>query len=202
MTNKILKFGKTAIMLLIVVLLFVLIVSFISIKLFKENFVMAVNLLKMITIESDTKIQMITPVLESNVLINRPIYGSQYAMLKIESIDISLPIFFGESFSTLKSGIGQDSRSYFPGEGGSIIYMGHNFKTFLRRLPEASIGDTILIETEYGDFEYIIYDTKVINETNVEEVPIQQKEEILMIYTCWPINNVGYAYERYVVYAK
>ena len=202
MIKEIIKFLKTAIIALIVVLLFVFSISFVTVKLCRENFVMAVNLLKIITIESDENIQTITPVLESKILINRPIIGTQYARLKIEGIDVNLPIYFGESFSLLKSGIGHDSGSYFPGEGGSIIYMGHNYKSLLKRLPEAKIGDTILIETEYGDFKYTIYDTKVVHETDIHEVPIQREEEILMIYTCWPINNIGYAYERYVVYAK
>ena len=38
--------------------------------------------------------------------------------------------------------------------------------------------------------------------TDVEEVPIQSEKELLMIYTCWPINNLGHATERYVVYAN
>ena len=41
-----------------------------------------------------------------------------------------------------------------------------------------------------------------MNENEVNKVPIQEEEEILMIYTCWPINNIGYATDRYVVYAK
>lgn len=202
MFKNILKFVKTATISLIAVFLFVFIISFTSVKLCKENFVMAVNLLEIITIESDTKIQTIAPVLEDKRLVNRPIYGTQYATLKIDSIELSLPIYFGEAYSILKSGIGQDSTSHFPGEGGSIVYMGHNYKTFLRKLPDAKAGDIVTVETEYGDFNYTIYDTKIIKETQVSEVPIQDEEEILMIYTCWPINNVGYAYERYVVYAK
>ena len=80
--------------------------------------------------------------------------------------------------------------------------MGHNFKSFLKRLPEAAIEDEIEIDTNYGNFKYKIYDTKIINETQVDLVPIQEEEEILMIYTCYPINNIGHAYQRYVVYAK
>ena len=44
--------------------------------------------------------------------------------------------------------------------------------------------------------------SKIIKETDVEEVPIQSEKELLMIYTCWPINNLGHATERYVVYAN
>ncbi len=79
---------------------------------------------------------------------------------------------------------------------------GHNFKTFLAKLPDAQKGDNIILETSYGTFEYEIYDTKIVNEYKTEEVPVQKEKEILMLYTCWPINNIGHASERYVVYAN
>ena len=83
-----------------------------------------------------------------------------------------------------------------------MILAGHNFKTFLANLPKAQIGDEIVIETTYGNFTYKIYDTKIIQESEVSEVPIQKDKEILMIYTCYPIHNIGYASQRYVVYAN
>ena len=72
----------------------------------------------------------------------------------------------------------------------------------MRKLPQAKIGDEIQISTNYGEFIYQIYDTQIVNEYDTDKVPITDQEEILMIYTCWPINNVGYATERYVVYSK
>ena len=62
--------------------------------------------------------------------------------------------------------------------------------------------EKIIIETTYGTFEYKVIGSKIIKETDVEEVPIQSEKELLMIYTCWPINNIGHATERYVVYAN
>ena len=72
----------------------------------------------------------------------------------------------------------------------------------MANLPKAEIGDIITLETTYGTFKYEIYDTKIVKETDVDEVPIQKDKEILMIYTCWPINNIGHASQRYVVYAS
>ena len=80
--------------------------------------------------------------------------------------------------------------------------MGHNFKSFLARLPEIKIGDKILIQTSYGTFEYTMYESKIVHETDLGAAPIQQEEERLIIYTCYPINNIGHAYQRYLVYAK
>lgn len=201
MLKKILKFIKAAIISLIVAFLFVLIICSITKKVAKEKFDMAINLLKIVTVNAQT-VQTIDPVLEGNVLINYPTYGTKYATIRISSINLELPVYYGASYTILKSGIAHDENSYFPGEGGSIIMAGHNFKTFLANLPNAKIGDKIELETTYGTFNYEIYDTKIVQETAVEEVPIQKENEILMLYTCWPINNIGHASQRYVVYAK
>lgn len=202
MKLKIINFLKAAIISIIVAFLFVCLISYVSVKLGKDTFKMATDLLDLVTIRTENKGEEIKPVLEEKKLINYPTYGTKYGTLKIDSIDVNLPIYFGESYTVLKNGIGHDSASHFPGEGGSIVYMGHNFKTFLRRLPETEIGDKIKVETNYGNFEYEIYDKKIIHETEVDLVPIQEEKEILMIYTCYPVNNIGHAYQRYVVYAN
>lgn len=201
MKKSFVKIIKATIMSFIVAFLFVFIICFSLKKVGKEKFDMAIYLLNIITV-NENEAPKTQPVLKENVLVNYPTYGSKYATLKIDSIDLELPIFYGANYTILKSGIAHDDTSFFPGEGGSIILAGHNFKTFLADLPKVEIGDEIGINTTYGDFNYEIYDTKIIKETDVDEVPIQNEKEILMIYTCWPINNIGHAPQRYVVYAN
>lgn len=139
---------------------------------------------------------------EKKVLINYPEYGTQYATIEIDSIDVDLPVYFGDTLEVLKKGVGHSSGSYFPGEGGSIIYMGHNSKKMFRRFSELEIGDEIKVTTTYGEYTYKIYDMKLVNENELDELPIQKDKEILMVYTCYPFNNIGYATQRYVVYAE
>lgn len=139
---------------------------------------------------------------EKKTLENYPEYGTQYATIEIPRVDANLPVYFGDTLEILKKGVGHSSGSYFPGEGGSILYMGHNSKKVFRRFSELQIGDEIKVTTTYGEYNYKIYDMQLIKETELEKVPIQREEEILMIYTCYPFNNVGYATQRYVVYAK
>ncbi len=138
----------------------------------------------------------------TNKIQNYPEYGTQYATIEIPKIDVNLPVYFGSTLDVLKNGVGHDSASYFPGEGGTIIYMGHNSKNAFRRFSELKKGDEITVKTSYGDFTYKIYDMKLINEKDLDALPIQKDEEILMCYTCYPFNNIGYATQRYVVYAK
>ncbi len=131
-----------------------------------------------------------------------PEYGTRYANIKIDSLDINLPLYYGDKLSILKNGVGQTSGAYFPGEGGSIICMGHNTKTFLYRLPEIKRNEDIVIQTTYGEFTYRVYQTKVVNMYDVDQLPVQTEEEILMLYTCYPVTGLGHKKDRFVVYAK
>ena len=200
MQNNLLKILKATIIRLIVAFLFVAIIfCFYKVCLEKKTET-AARVVR--TFAVNREIKTLDPVLDGNILLHRPMYGTQYATMRIPSIDLELPLYYGEGLDLLKKGLGQDSNSYFPGEGGTILCMGHNFKTFLARLPETRTGDTIEIETSYGTFEYTIYESKIVHETDLSAAPIQQEEEMLIIYTCYPINNIGHAYQRYLVYAK
>ena len=139
---------------------------------------------------------------DDNTLVNYPEYGTQYATIKIDKIDLEAPVYYGDTLEILKKGVGHSSGSYFPGESGSIIYMGHNSKKMFRRFSELQIGNEIKVTTNYGEYTYKIYDMQLIKETEVDKLPIQKEKEILMVYTCYPFNNIGYATQRYVVYAE
>lgn len=139
---------------------------------------------------------------EKNTVKNYPEYGTQYATIEIDKINVNLPVYYGDTLEILKKGVGHSSGSYFPGEGGSIVYMGHNSKNMFRRFSELQNGDEIKVTTSYGEYVYKIYDMQLIKETELDKLPIQRDKEILMVYTCYPFNNIGYATQRYVVYAE
>ncbi len=155
-----------------------------------------------ITIDENREQKPTTISEEKNTLENYPEYGTQYATIEIDKIDVNLPVYFGDTLEILKKGVGHSSGSYFPGEGGSIVYMGHNSKKMFRRFSELQIGNEIKVTTNYGEYKYKIYDMQLIKETELDKLPIQREKEILMVYTCYPFNNVGYATQRYVVYAE
>ena len=140
--------------------------------------------------------------LETNTLVNYPSYGANYGKLTIPDINVELPIYYGDELEFLKYGIGHTAGTYFPGEGGSILYMGHNTSDMLKRLPELNIGAKITIETSYGIYNYEIYEGKVIEDTDFDSVPIQREKELLMIYTCYPTNTITYTPYRYIIYAN
>ncbi len=140
---------------------------------------------------------------ETQKIVNYPDYGKKYGNLKISKINLNLPIYHGDSLSILRKGVGHYAGSYFPGEGGTIIFAAHNTANFFRRIQELEENDLILIETEYGTFKYKVNNYKVVSEKDLEAFSIQDKREILIMYTCYPINRqvVGRRTQRYVVYA-
>ena len=203
MQNKFVKVIKATIINVIVALLIAAILL-ITLKIFfgqQIDFVFGVA--NTISINTDNKVTIETKYdVNENKLTSYPEYGTQYATIEIPKINIDLPVYFGNTMEILKKGVGHSSGSYFPGEGGSIIYMGHNSKKVFRRFGELKIGDEITIKANYGEFKYQIYDTQIVEETETYKLPIQENEEKLMIYTCYPFNNIGYATHRYVVYAN
>ena len=197
--------GKTikATIINVIVALFVSIALIFGVYLmFRADIDETISLISKVSIDIENKEVKETVMNEEQRIENYPEYGTQYATIEIPKIDVNLPVYYGDTLEILKKGVGHSSGSYFPGEGGSIIYMGHNSKRMFRRFSELQIGNEIIVKTTYGEYKYKIYDMQIINETEVDKLPIQKDKEILMVYTCYPFNNVGYATQRYVVYAE
>lgn len=193
-----------AIIIDIIVAFIIVIITIFAINfLFGKKIKSAIELVDMVSIkQNNTNLSQIKFDENISEITAYPAYGTRYANIKIDSLNINLPLYYGDKLSILKNGIGQSSGSYFPGEGGSIICMGHNTKTFLYDLPKIKSGAEIKIETSYGTFTYKVYETKIVNMYNVDELPVQKEKEILMLYTCYPVNGLGHKTDRFVVYAQ
>ena len=208
MNNKLVQSVKATISSIIVALLIAGLLLF-GIKLFLGRKIDEVfTLVNKVSINTDTKAEPAETIIstdtntDKNTIKNYPEYGTQYATIEIDKIGVNLPVYYGDTLEILKKGVGHSSGSYFPGEGGSIVYMGHNSKKMFRRFSELQKGNEIKVTTSYGEYVYNIYDMQLIKETELDKLPIQRDKEILMVYTCYPFNNVGYATQRYVVYAE
>ena len=170
---------------------------------YKEKLTTYINIINMFSIE---QVDVTYPEVKFDSVSKRlkdyPLWGKEFATLEIPSVDIKLPVYQGDELDILKSGIGHYSGSFFPGEGGSIILAGHNDRGFLYHLPDVKIGDEIIIKAVYGTFTYKIEDTKIINHSDNDAFPFYRDQELLMIYTCYPVNTIGHKTNRFVVYAK
>ena len=171
--------------------------------LFMDKIGTYINIINMVSIkQEDIKYPDVKFDNVSKRLIDYPLWGNQFATLEIESVNIKQPIYQGDTLDILKYGIGHYSGSLFPGEGGSIILAGHNTRAFLYHLPEVKKDDLIHIKATYGSFTYKVYDTKVIFHSDNDAFPFYTDKEVLMIYTCYPVNTIGHKTNRFVVYAE
>ena len=194
---------KAAINNIIVAFVYVLIIVGIITLLFSSKISKAISVINTITVKTEEKLTSEVKIdLEHNKLTTKPKYGTKYGDVIIKDLDINLPLYYGDSLQILRYGIGHTFGSYFPGEGGSIICMGHNTKNFLRKLPEIKIGTKIQINTVYGNYTYTVYDTKIVSQTDIEAAPVQDEKEILMLYTCYPVNSIGHATHRFITYSS
>ena len=163
-----------------------------------------VSLINTTAVKGNSKENIATYNLDERKLINYPTYGSKYATIEISTIDLKLPVYYGDTKKILKKGVGHYNGSYFPGENGTIIYAAHNDPGYFQKLDKVSVNDIVKITADYGTYEYIVYDKKIVKETDLKAFDVNHDEEILILYTCWPINRsiIGRKTERYVVYAK
>ncbi len=127
-----------------------------------------------------------------------PTYGTEFAMLKIDDINIKLPVYYGDTKAILKKGIGFVGS--FPGFKGTIILSGHNSKLYLNNLKNIKIGSDIKIETNYGTFKYLISKMEIMGAN--EYSSLEKNDKTLIIYTCYPFDELVYSDKRFVLYAN
>ena len=201
--DRIKKIGKATVSNIMVAFLFVLAMYICTNIFLGETLTKAMALINIISVQKSNIEPVKVSINEAGTkLKSYPAYGDKYGTIKIDKIGVFLPLYYGDSLDILKKGIGHSSGSYFPGEGGSIISMGHDTAGFLKYLYTIKVGDQILIETNYGKFTYEIYQTKIVRQTQTDAVYVQSEEEILMLYTCYPSNSIGHATHRFITYSK
>ncbi|MBQ8688402.1 MAG: class D sortase [Ruminococcus sp.] len=111
-----------------------------------------------------------------------PAFGEQYAMLEIEAIDLSVPVYWGSNAQLLERGAVQTTASAVAGAGGNAVIDAH-VNTFFRDLNKLETGDTVTLYTQYGRFTYEVNQLIEFKETDKKYV-LPTEEEQLTLYTC------------------
>lgn len=117
---------------------------------------------------------------EGEVII--PKFGEQYAVLEIESIDLSVPVYWGSNDELLELGAVQSTSSTAAGSGGNAVIDAH-VNTFFNELDKAAVGDTVVLYTQYGKFTYEVSELIEFKASEKKYV-LPAKEEKLTLYTC------------------
>ncbi|MGN0450356.1 MAG: class D sortase [Ruminococcus sp.] len=136
-----------------------------------------------------------------NDAVEYPNYGNQFGELIIEECGIDNKLFFGDGEVALRNGVGIYNGSFIPGYGGTILVAGHN-NTYFNGLKYAEKGQTVVIRTSYGNYEYRITDTAVKKATDRTAYDLNAGYENLIMYTCYPFDELGLTDYRFFVYAE
>ncbi|WP_338787571.1 class D sortase [Metabacillus sp. FJAT-53654] len=131
----------------------------------------------------------------------KPPIGEAVGILQIPRLNADLPIVEGTDPDDLEKGVGHYKGSYYPDEKGQIVLSGHR-DTVFRKAGELEIGDSLEIVLPYGNFEYEITETKIVESDDLSIITLQNETEELLLTTCYPFSYVGNAPQRYIIYAK
>jgi len=131
-----------------------------------------------------------------------PSYGYKYGTLSCINIGVKVDVAFGDSTEILNDAAGTASWSSLPTEGKNIIISGHNSKDMFENLEKIELGDEVVLDTDYAKCVYKVYDTKVVKDTDVDEVKLSQDNETLVLYTCYPFSQYIYSDKRFIVYSE
>lgn len=130
-----------------------------------------------------------------------PTWGKIFGTIKVDNTDIDCDLIFGDSKELLKNGACMSISSHIPGCGTGVLVAAHN-NTYFHTLPDAQVGDLVHLETNYGSFVYRVYGTKIVDTSKPNHADdyfpeLYGDKEVLLLYTCWPINTLASTPLRY-----
>lgn len=124
------------------------------------------------------------------------------ATIKIEKIDLKLPVLEGATKKNMKHAAAHMSETAPLGQNGNAAIAAHRARTegrLFNRLNEVEIGDKIEIRTATDIYNYTVYQKKIVKPTDVSVLNGSDCEQILTLITCHPLKNPTH---RLIVQAK
>lgn len=128
--------------------------------------------------------------------------GSELGRVWVDDTVIDCTMYWGDTGSQFSQGAGVHSADgcVLPGENGTV-FVGAHTDTFFNDLGSARIGGIIHLETPWGNYSYRITETKVIDETEVDQCRWGDTSPSCILYTCYPFGSTWHTNFRYLVYA-
>ncbi len=117
---------------------------------------------------------------------------STIGVLKIEKINLKIPILYGASHGNLKTGAAQIAGTSPIGEIGNTALAAHRSHTYGRlfnRLNELKEGDEIIIESGESAYKYEVYKKSIVEPDDITVLYRNKKDKILTLITCDPMYN-------------
>ncbi len=112
----------------------------------------------------------------------RPALGEMYALLRSDSLELDVPVYWGSTTELLERGACQASSSAVIGTEGNTVISAH-VDTFFAELDKLKEGDTVTLFTNYGKFTYTV--TELISfSSNNKKYIVPTEDTRLTLYTC------------------
>jgi len=133
--------------------------------------------------------------------------------IKIDKLDVLAPIIKNVDgtnksiyYKALEKGTAHYKGTALPDEGSNIFIFGHsssifgkgNYDKIFSRLGELTKDDKITIFYQDKEYQYLVFEKKVIESTEVSVLSPTKKEQLTLM-TCWPI---GTNKKRLIIKAK
>lgn len=115
-------------------------------------------------------------------------------IMTIPKIDLSVPLVDGIDTESLKNAVGHFTDTPMPGEAGNCAVAGHRswtYNQYFNRLDELDIGDIISVKTLNGQFEYKVFEKKIVEPYDLDVLKNTDDPTITLI-TCHPLRSSAY----------
>ncbi|HFC9356342.1 TPA: class D sortase [Enterococcus hirae] len=131
-----------------------------------------------------------------------PKFGEQYGRIDIPALNITSPLYWGDSDEILAKGMGQYIGSKLPGEEGYALIGGHTIPYFLN-VNYLVVGDTININTTYGQYTFLIKKIKIAKNNDKEILDmLANKNSGVILYTCDRQEGISLTDKRHYLIAE
>jgi len=112
------------------------------------------------------------------------------ATIKIDKIDVYLPVAEGVELATLKFALGHMPETAALGSVGNAVVAGHrshSFGTYFNRLDEVAIGDEIVVQAGGSTYTYEVYETLIVEPDDLSVLRGSSDHQVLTLITCTPL---------------
>ncbi|MDC3413626.1 class D sortase [Aquibacillus sp. 3ASR75-11] len=113
--------------------------------------------------------------------------------LSITKIDLEIPILNGANLDNLKVAAGRlegtQPLDVATGNTGIAAHRSYTYGKQFNRLNELEAGDKIVINTQKRTYTFTVYDTFIVEPTDVSVLKRKEKERTITLITCEPMKN-------------
>lgn len=112
--------------------------------------------------------------------------------IKISKIDLTMPLLMGATERNLNRGAAVISGTSPIGEIGNVGIAGHrgrSYGVFFNRLNEVEVGDIIEVTANKKIYKYTVYETLIVEPTDISVLYRNDEDKILTLVTCEPVKN-------------